>query len=80
MVDLEVREGKRLFENDNCISEYDILCLKDIYKILPFGEKKIRKLIQNHELPVTKIGKDYITTRRKLTEWIEDNIFQELYY
>lgn len=58
----------------------EILCLKDLYKILPFGEQKIRKLIAAQELPVVKIGRDYITTKRKLLEWIEQNIGYELYY
>jgi hypothetical protein len=63
--------------------EYDnneILGLHDLYKILPFGEQKIRKLISSQELPVVKIGRNYITTKRKLMEWIEQNIGEELYY
>lgn len=58
----------------------EILGLQDLYNILPFGEQKIRKLIMVQELPVVKIGRDYITTKRKLLEWIEQNIGQELYY
>ena len=58
----------------------EILGLEDLYEMLPFGEQKIRKLIACQELPVVKVGRDYITTRRKLLEWIEDNIGQELYY
>ena len=61
--------------NDN-----EILGLEDLYEILPFGEQKIRKLIAAQELPVLKIGRDYITTKRKLYEWIEENIGMELYY
>lgn len=58
----------------------EILGLNDLYKILPFGEQKIRKLIAAQELPVVKIGRDYVTTKQKLFEWIEKNIGQELYY
>jgi hypothetical protein len=57
-----------------------ILGLKDIYEMLPFGEQKIRKLIAAKELPVLKVGRDYITTKKKLVEWIELNLGQELYY
>lgn len=57
-----------------------ILGLEDLYKLLPFGEQKIRKLIAAGELPVLKVGRDYITTKRKLFEWIEKNIGMELYY
>lgn len=58
----------------------DILGLKDLYDILPFGEKKIRKLISAGELPVVKVGKTYITTKDALLKWIEENIGHELYY
>lgn len=61
-------------------NENEIIGLKQLYKILPFGEKKIRKLIAAGELPVVKIGRDYLTTKNKLNEWIELNIGQELYY
>ena len=57
-----------------------ILGLEDLYELLPFGEQKIRKLIAAGELPVLKVGRDYITTKRKLFEWIEKNIGMELYY
>ncbi len=58
----------------------EILSLQDLYKILPFCEQKIRKLIAAKELPVVKVGRDYITTKQKLFEWIEQNIGEELYY
>lgn len=61
--------------NDN-----EILGLEDLYRIFPFGEQKVRKLIASGELPVVKVGRDYITTKRKLFEWIEKNIGMELYY
>ena len=57
-----------------------ILGLEDLYEMLPFGEQKIRKLIAAKELPVLKVGRDYITTKKKLLEWIEINLGQELYY
>lgn len=68
-MDLEVLGG------DN-----DIIGLKEIYNILPFGNKKILKLIHSGELPVVKIGRTYITTKYKLIKWVEENIGQELYY
>ena len=39
-----------------------ILSQKDLYEILPFGKTKILQLISSGELPMVKIGKDYITT------------------
>ncbi len=66
-MDLEVQEGK-------------ILNQTDLYKILPFGKTKIQQLIKSRELPLVKVGKDYITTFNILEKWIEDHIGQEIYY
>ena len=68
-VDLEVRERNK-----------DIIGLKDIYEILPFGKKKILKLIHAGELHVLKIGRTYITTKEQLIKWIESHLGDELYY
>ena len=68
-VDSEVRERNK-----------DIIGLKDIYEILPFGKKKILKLIHSGELPVVKIGRTYITTKEQLIKWIESHLGDELYY
>ena len=58
----------------------DIIGLKDIYEILPFGKKKILKLSHAGELPVLKIGRTYITTKEQLIKWIESHLGDELYY
>ena len=68
-VDLEARERNK-----------DIIGLKDIYEILPFGKKKILKLIHAGELPVLKIGRTYITTKEQLIKWVESHLGDELYY
>ena len=68
-VDLEARERNK-----------DIIGLKDIYEILPFGKKKILKLIHSGELPVVKIGRTYITTKKQLIKWVESHLGDELYY
>lgn len=57
-----------------------ILNQSDLYKILPFGKTKTQQLIKSGELPLVKIGKDYITTYELLTEWIKSNIGQEIYF
>ena len=41
-----------------------ILSQKDLYEILPFGKTKILQLISSGELPMVKIGKDYIMTEK----------------
>ena len=57
-----------------------IITQKELYEILPFGKTKILKLIQSGELPLVKVGKDYITTEEKLKQWIDENIGNEIYY
>lgn len=57
-----------------------IITQQDLYNILPFGKTKINKLIQSGELPLVKVGKDYITTEEKIEQWINENIGHEIYY
>lgn len=57
-----------------------ILSQSDLYEILPFGKTKIQQLIKSGELPLVKVGKDYITTYNILEKWIEEHIGQEIYY
>lgn len=67
MVDLEAQESK-------------ILKQTDLYDILPFGKTKINQLIKSGQLPLLKIGNDYITTFNLLEKWIENHIGEEIYY
>ncbi len=57
-----------------------ILTQKDLLKILPFGRTKLNELLMSNVLPVTKIGRDYITTEERLNEWIQENIGKEIKY
>lgn len=57
-----------------------ILSQSDLYDILPFGRTKVNQLIKSGQLPVVKIGKDYITTYKILEDWISNNIGEEIYY
>ena len=57
-----------------------ILSQKDLYDILPFGKTKIQQLISSKQLPLLKIGKDYITTYSILEDWIREHIGEEIYY
>ena len=71
-MDLEVRE------RNNCNNK--ILSQKDLYEVLPFGKTKIKQLINSNQLPLLKIGKDYITTYNILEDWIREHIGDEIYY
>ena len=57
-----------------------ILKQTDLYEILPFGKTKINQLIQSGELPLVKVGNDYITTFNILEEWIRNHIGEEIFY
>lgn len=57
-----------------------ILKQTDLYEILPFGKTKINQLIKSGELPLVKIGNDYITTFKILEKWIKEHIGEEIYY
>ena len=71
-MDLEVRE------RNNCNNK--ILSQKDLYEVLPFGKTKIQQLISSNQLPLLKIGKDYITTYNILEDWIREHIGDEIDY
>lgn len=57
-----------------------IITEKELMAMLPFGKTKFNKLLQSGELPLVKIGRDYITTEDIVEEWIKKHIGQELYY
>lgn len=57
-----------------------ILKQTDLYDILPFGKTKINQLIKSNQLPLVKIGNDYITTFNILESWIKEHIGEEIYY
>lgn len=60
--------------------ENKILSQQDLYDVLPFGKTKVSQLIKSGELPLVKVGKDYITTFNLLEEWIKNHIGEEIYY
>lgn len=64
------------------VQEQDKKILKqtDLYEVLPFGKTKINQLIKSGELPLVKIGNDYITTFNILENWIKEHIGEEIYY
>lgn len=57
-----------------------ILKQSDLYEILPFQKTKIQQLIRSGQLPVVKVGKDYITTYSLIEKWVAENIGNEIYF
>lgn len=60
--------------------EQKVLSQTDLYDILPFGKTKVQQLIKSGQLPLMKIGKDYITTFNILENWISEHLGEEIYY
>ena len=60
--------------------ENKILSQQDLYDVLPFGKTKVFQLLKSGEIPLVKVGKDYITTFNLLEEWIKNHIGEEIYY
>lgn len=57
-----------------------ILKQTDLYEMLPFQKTKIKSLIKSGQLPLVKVGKDYITTYKIMEDWIKEHIGEEIYY
>lgn len=64
---------------NDCLN-FKVLKQSDLYDILPFQKTKIQKLIKSGQLPLVKVGKDYITTYKILEEWISNHIGEEIFY
>lgn len=64
----------------NEVKNLKVLNQNDLLKILPFGKTKLYQLLKSNELPVVKIGRDYITTEKKIEQWINENIGEEVFY
>lgn len=65
---------------ERCSMDDKILTQQDLYKILPFGKTKTLQLLKANQLPVVKVGKDYITTFPLIEKWIEEHVGTEIYY
>lgn len=61
-------------------NEEKILKQTDLYEILPFKKTKVLQLLRSGELPVVKVGKDYITTHELINDWIKQHVGDEIFY
>ncbi|MDE6641396.1 MAG: helix-turn-helix domain-containing protein [Acetatifactor sp.] len=77
-----VQENNMDKDNVQIANKYDGKILKqtDLYEIFPFEKTKIQQLIKSGELPIVKVGKDYITTFKLIEEWIEKHVGEEIFY
>ena len=60
--------------------ETKILKQTDLYEILPFQKTMVLQLLRSGELPVVKVGKDYITTYELINDWIKQHVGDEIFY
>lgn len=60
--------------------DYEILSQNDLLELFPFGRSKLNVLLRAGVLPVTKVGRDYITIRAELDRWFAANRGREIFY
>lgn len=77
---MEVQEQNN--QTNEQTKKYDGRILKqtDLYDIFPFQKTKVQQIIKSGQLPLVKIGKDYITTYKILEDWISNHIGEEIFY
>lgn len=54
--------------------------VEEIAEMLGLGKTKTRELLQSRILPVTKIGRDYFTSKTAIQEFLSKNIGKELFF
>lgn len=56
------------------MTKSSVLSVKDLQTILPFGKSKLYALVKTGALPVIKVGRNYVTTREAVEQWIQDHM------
>jgi len=64
-------------ENMYSNEEFKKHTVEEIAKMLGLGKTKTRELLQRKILPVTKIGRDYFTSRTAIQTFLTDNMGNE---
>lgn len=68
---------KNDIQNSEDFRKYSV---EEISQMLGIGKTKTREMLQNKLLPVTKIGRDYFTSKTAIQNFLEKNIGRELYF
>ncbi len=66
MEKLEIKETEILKDFD------DVLTFKELKKVLNFGKNKVYKLLQNGDIPSTKIGRDYRILKINVINYLQN--------
>lgn len=72
-----MNKTKRDLTQYNDFRKYSV---DEIAQMLGVGKTKTRELLQSRLLPVTKIGRDYFTSRTAIQDFLSRNIGKELYF
>lgn len=65
------------------ISSYDDFrkyTVAEIAGIMGIGKSKTREILDAKLLPVTKIGRDYFTSKQCIQDFLKKNVGNELYF
>ena len=70
-------------KTQNDLSQYNDFrkySVEEISQMLGIGKTKTRELLQSRLLPMTKIGRDYFTSKTAIQEFLAKNVGKELYF
>ena len=68
------------FNNAESYEDFKKYSVEEIAQMLGLGKTKTRELLQSKLLPVTKIGRDYFTSKTAIMIFLSKNIGKELYF
>ena len=60
------------FDNEIVIEALTMLSHKELKEVLNFGKNKVYKLLQNGEIPSTKIGRDYRILKINVINYLQN--------
>ena len=66
--------------NTESYEDFKKYSVEEIAQMLGLGKTKTRELLQSKLLPVTKIGRDYFTSKTGINIFLSRNIGKELYF
>ena len=72
--------NKRSNHNITDYVDFRKYSVEEIAAMLGLGKTKTRELLQSRILPVTKIGRDYFTSKTAIQEFLTKNIGKELFF
>lgn len=75
-----MRQTMDTTKKTNSYEDFRKYTVEEISTILGLGKTKTRELLDSKLLPVTKIGRDYFTSKQCLQDFLKKNIGNELYF